>query len=338
MQVLENHSLKALHTLGCEARARLFAEARTLDELRAGLALGRERGLPVVLLGGGSNVLFRADLEALVLKVALDGLEPAGEEGGQALVRAAAGVGWDALVEDCLRRGLHGLENLSGIPGTAGAAPVQNIGAYGVELAERLHSLEALDRHSGELRRLTARECHFGYRDSIFKRALRDRLVICAVTLRLSRAPAPRLEYAALRDELQARGLARPTPAQVRDAVLAVRARKLPDPAVLGNAGSFFQNPIVAPAAFAALRAVAPDAPGYPEPDGRVKLAAGWLIERCGFKGARRGDAGVHSGQALVLVNHGQARGQELLALADEIRAGVAARYGVRLELEPRVY
>ncbi len=338
MQVLEDHPLKALHTFGCEARARLFAEARTLDELRAGLALGRERGLPVVLLGGGSNVLFQADLEALVLKVALDGLELAGEEGGQALVRAAAGVGWDALVEECLRRGLFGLENLSGIPGTAGAAPVQNIGAYGVELSESLHAIEALDRESGELRRLTARECRFGYRDSIFKRELLDRLVLCAVTLRLSRAPVPRLEYAALRDELQARGLARPAPREVREAVLAVRARKLPDPIELGNAGSFFQNPVVSAEAFAALRVAEPGAPGHPGPDGRVKLSAAWLVERCGFRGARRGDAGVHHAQALVLVNHGRASGRELLALGDEIRAAVLARLGVRLELEPRVY
>jgi len=338
MQVLENHSLKALHTFGCEVRARLFAEARTLEELRAGLDLGRARGLPVVLLGGGSNVLFRADLEALVLRIALDGLQVVGEEGGETLVRAAAGVGWDALVQWCLQRGLYGLENLSGIPGTVGAAPVQNIGAYGVELAERFHALEALDRERGEPRRLTAPECRFGYRDSAFKRELLDRLAICAVTLRLSRAPAPRLGYAALRDELQARGSERPTPLEVREAVLAVRARKLPDPALLGNAGSFFQNPIVTPAAFAALRAVEASAPGHPEPDGRVKLAAGWLVERCGFRGARRGDAGVHAAQALVLVNHGRATGPELLALAEEIRAAVAARFGVRLELEPRIY
>jgi len=252
------------------------------------------------------------------------------------VVRAEAGAGWDALVDWTLARGLAGLENLALIPGLVGAAPIQNIGAYGVEVAECIAVVEAWDRGSGRMVRLDPPDCGFGYRDSVFKRAP-DRWIVTAVEFRLSRNGAPRLGYAGVREELDAMAIANAGPAEVAGAVRRLRRRKLPDPAVIGNAGSFFKNPVVTAESAERLRSGHADLPVYPAGPGKAKLSAAWLIEHCGWRGAREGDAGVAAQHALVLVNHGHASGAELLALARRVAASVEVRFGVRLEPEPRI-
>ena len=333
---IERAPLRALNTFGVDATARVLwrlDDARDAPAVAA--ALRDEAGTPLVL-GGGSNLLVTGDLEAPVLHVATRGIRIVADDGARAIVEAAAGESWDGLVRWTLARGLCGLENLALIPGTVGAAPIQNIGAYGVEQRETFHSLDAIDLADGAPRTLDAGGCAFGYRDSVFKRPEGARLLVIAVRYALSRTPSPRLDYGEIRDELARRGVAAPSPADVADAVSAIRRRKLPDPATLGNAGSFFKNPVVAPGTAAALAAREPGLPTWPVPGG-VKLSAAWMIDRCGWKGAREGDAGVHAAHALVLVNHGRASGAQLLALAGRIRASVEARFGVALEPEPVV-
>jgi len=290
-----------------------------------------------MVLGEGSNVLFAADFPGLILRTVFDGVRTIGDDGSTALVRTEAGAGWDALVDWTLARGLAGLENLALIPGLVGAAPIQNIGAYGAEVAESIATVEAWDRHTGRFERLAARQCGFAYRDSVFKREP-ERWIVTAVEFRLARQFHPRLDYAGVREELVAQGVtAEPTPQQVADAVRRLRRRKLPDPAVIGNAGSFFKNPIVEAALATRIRAAHPQAPVYPAGEGCSKLSAAWLIDSCGWRGHRDGDAGISAQHALVLVNHGRASGTELLALARRVADSVAQRFGVRLEPEPRI-
>ncbi|MCQ4347876.1 UDP-N-acetylmuramate dehydrogenase [Pseudomonas stutzeri] len=336
LSIHERHSLKACNTFGVEVAARWFAEARDEAEVREALAAAAARGAELLPIGGGSNLLLTADLDAFVLRMASRGRRLLGEEGGRVLVEAEAGEPWHPFVLWTLEQGLGGLENLSLIPGTVGAAPMQNIGAYGVELKDVLHSLLALDRRSGELREFGVEECAFAYRDSRFKREA-GRWLILRVRFALSRTPALHLDYGPLRQRLQQQGIEQPTAADVSRAVCAIRSEKLPDPQLLGNAGSFFKNPVVGAAKAAELRARWPGLVGYPAGEGQVKLAAGWLIEQAGWKGYRDGDAGVHAEQALVLVNHGRATGGELLALARRIQADIRARFGVELEIEPLV-
>jgi UDP-N-acetylmuramate dehydrogenase len=258
------------------------------------------------------------------------------DDGDQVLVEAEAGEPWHPFVQWTLQHGLVGLENLSLIPGTVGAAPVQNIGAYGVELKDLFAGLTALDRHSGELREFSLNDCGFAYRDSLFKREA-GRWVILRVRFALHRAARLHLDYGPLRQRLAEQGIAEPTAVDVSQAICAIRREKLPDPAVLGNAGRFFKNPMVSAELAQRLTAEHADLVAYPQADGRVKLAAGWLIERAGWKGFREGDAGVHRLQALVLVNYGQASGQQLLALAQRIQADILQRFAVDLEIEPNV-
>ncbi|MDT6960491.1 UDP-N-acetylmuramate dehydrogenase [Cupriavidus sp. SZY C1] len=328
----EFYPLRRHNTFGFDARARLAAHIRTETDLVTALADPRAAGMPVVVLGGGSNVVLTGDLDACVLLMEISGYAVA-DQGDNWHVTAGAGENWHALVSRTVADGLPGLENLALIPGTAGAAPIQNIGAYGVELRERFASLRAYDRQAGEFVTLDLDACAFGYRDSLFKRAGRDRYIITAVTLRLPKAWQPVLNYGELARELE--GLAAPTAAQVRDAVIAIRSRKLPDPARIGNAGSFFKNPVVPAAQRHALLADHPALVSYPQPDGSYKLAAGWLIDQCGFKGLDDGPVGVYGKQALVLVHHGGGTGAALLKLADRIADTVQARFGVRIEPEP---
>jgi len=335
VEFIEQAPMGGLNTLALDARARYLCTAATLDDLLAARDFARARGLSLTVLGGGSNVILAGDIPGLVVRVALPGIEALDRAGSTVRVRAGAGEDWHALVGHCLARGWFGLENLALIPGRAGAAPIQNIGAYGVELASRFDSLDALDLDSGELIRLDREACRFGYRDSIFKHELRGRVIITAITLSLSTTPAPCLDYPELRDSLAADPA--PSPRAVYDAVCALRRRKLPDPAERPNAGSFFKNPVVGAAEGAALRARFPDMPGYPQPDGGLKIPAAWLIDRAGWKGRRRGAVGVHDRQALVLVHFGGGSGAELLALAADIAADVEGRFGVALELEPTV-
>jgi UDP-N-acetylmuramate dehydrogenase len=329
--------LGALNTFGIAARARVLWRLRDAADLPGLLARLRDdpQGPPLVL-GGGSNLLITGDLARPVLQVALAGRRVVAEHGDAVIVEAAAGERWDTFVRWSLAQGAAGLENLALIPGTVGASPIQNIGAYGVELRECFESLDAVDLQTGAARRFDAAECAFGYRDSVFKHPGGERWLITAVRLRLSRRPALRLDYGEIRDELARAGVSAPTPAAVADAVTAIRRRKLPDPAVLGNAGSFFKNPLVDAATAATLREREPGLPAWPAGD-RVKLSAAWMIDRCGWKGHRDGDAGVHAAHALVLVNHGDATGAQLLSLARRIRDSVATRFGVMLEAEPVV-
>jgi UDP-N-acetylmuramate dehydrogenase len=281
-------------------------------------------------------MLLTADVEALVLRMASRGIHVLEDDGEQVLVEAEAGEPWHPFVQWTLQQGLAGLENLSLIPGTVGAAPMQNIGAYGVELKDLFAGLTALDRHSGELREFSLADCGFAYRDSLFKREA-GRWVILRVRFALRRTVRLHLDYGPLRQRLAEQGMTAPTAADVSRAICAIRSEKLPDPAVLGNAGSFFKNPMVSVELAQRLSAEHADLVAYPQDDGRVKLAAGWLIERAGWKGFREGDAGVHRLQALVLVNYGQASGQQLLALAQRIQADIFRRFAVELEIEPNV-
>jgi len=332
--LLEHAPLARLNTFRVAAQARWLATIHDAAALPAVLDTPQARG-PVMVLGEGSNVLFAGDFDGLVVQLHFTGLASREDDGRAALVRAEAGVNWDALVDWTLARDLAGLENLALIPGLVGAAPIQNIGAYGVEVAETIEAVEAWDRSLARAVRLDRAECAFGYRDSVFKRAP-ERWIVTAVEFRLSRTAPLRLDYAGVREELAA-GAASPTPRAVADAVRRLRRRKLPDPAVIGNAGSFFKNPVVDAGTAARLRAAHAGLPTYPAGDGRQKLSAAWLIERCGWRGHRDGDAGISAQHALVLVNHGNATGAELLALARRVAASVEDRFGVRLEPEPRI-
>jgi len=334
---LQDVSLKPYNSLGVEARARQFVEVRGDDELREALRLADASALPLLLIGGGSNLLLSGDVEALVVRMASRGRRIiADDAAGQVVVEAEAGEPWHPFVLWTLEQGLGGLENLSLIPGTVGAAPVQNIGAYGVELKDRFVSLSALDRQTGEVREFDREQCEFAYRESLFKHS-GGRWLILRVRFALSRAARVHLEYGPVRQRLAEEGIAEPSPMDVSRVICAIRSEKLPDPAQLGNAGSFFKNPLVDAAHAARLASEHPGLVGYPQGDGRVKLAAGWLIEQAGWKGYRLGDAGVHRLQALVLVNHGNASGAEILALARRIQADIAERFGVELEMEPNL-
>ena len=328
----EFYPLRTHNTFGFDARARLASHIRSETDLVSALSDPRAAGLPVVVLGGGSNVVLTGDLDACVLLMEIPGYEIT-EDHDSWLVTAGAGENWHGLVSRTVADGLPGLENLALIPGTAGAAPIQNIGAYGVELRERFAWLRAYDRQSGAFVTLDLNACAFGYRDSLFKHAGRDRYIITAVTLRLPKAWQPVLNYGELARELE--GVASPAATQIREAIIAIRSRKLPDPAKIGNAGSFFKNPVVEAAQRNALLAEHPALVSYPQPDGSYKLAAGWLIDQCGFKGLDDGAVGVYGKQALVLVHHGGGTGAALLKLANRIADTVQARFGVRIEPEP---
>ena len=327
-------SLRPLNTFGLEARAARYVRATSVAAVKQALALES----PALVLGGGSNVLFTRDVEGLVLHVDIRGLRIADEDDDEVVVEAGAGERWHDFVCHTLERGWGGLENLSLVPGSVGAVPVQNIGAYGVEIRDHFASLRAVDRESLAEVELDAEACGFGYRDSSFKRHWRNRFVITHVRFRLTRrAHVYRLDYGDIRGELERTGR-EPSLRAVSDAVIAIRRSKLPDPADVGNGGSFFKNPELSAEAFAALRARRPDVRSYPLPDGRVKVPAAWLIDQAGWKGHRRGAIGVHDRQALVLVNHGGGRGEDLWALAREIQGDVEGKFGVRLEPEVNVW
>lgn len=290
------------------------------------------------ILGGGSNVLLTDDVAGTVLKMEIMGRRIVEEDSDYVCVEFGAGEVWHDAVTWTVEQGWGGLENLALIPGTVGAAPMQNIGAYGVEQAASFVSCTYVDRRTLRLHTLDAEACAFGYRESIFKHELRNRAIIVRVTYRLQRQPAVHTSYADVRNELIARGCAEPSIRDVYDAVVAIRSRKLPDPAVIGNAGSFFKNPVIDPITAHRLHAANPTMPQYVQDDGTVKLAAAWLIDQCGWKGYRDGDAGVHANQALVLVNHGQATGRQIVDLAHRIQHSVAERFGITLDTEVNVW
>ena len=334
-QPIPQFPLQSLNTFGIAASAQAYLRITEKEQLLGVFADAAWAALPRLVLGGGSNVLLTRDFAGLVLHIALQGREVVGEDEQYRYVRAAAGENWHGFVQWTLAQGIGGLENLSLIPGTVGAAPIQNIGAYGLETKDLFHSLTAFDPSTGATRAMNAAECQFAYRDSIFKRDDGRRLIILDVTFALPKRWQPNLRYAELAQAVVEQGIAAPTAQQVADTVIAIRRRKLPDPAVIGNAGSFFKNPVVTGAQCAALLARFPALVHHAQPDGSEKLAAGWLIDQCGWKGRNLGAAGVYPKQALVLVNNGGATGADVVALAEAIQADVQTRYGVLLEPEP---
>jgi len=337
LQVQREVSLKPFNTFGVDVRARLFAEAHSDADVRQALAYAEEQGVPLLVIGGGSNLLLTADIPSLVLRMASRGIRMLEDDGRRVVIEAEAGEPWHPFVLHTLAQGLSGLENLSLIPGTVGAAPMQNIGAYGVEIKDVFAGLTALDRQTGELRDFTLDECNFAYRDSLFKQQP-GRWLILRVRFALSRIAHLHLEYGPVRQRLTEQGIDQPTATDVSRAICSIRSEKLPDPAVLGNAGSFFKNPLVSATLVAQLKGEYPDLVAYAQPDGQMKLAAGWLIERAGWKGFRDADAGVHKAQALVLVNYGDATGLQLLDLAQRIQKDISERFHVELEMEPNRY
>lgn len=334
--------LSALNSFHVPARARYFAVLEQEDELPTLLNEAADKDLPVLILGGGSNMLLTRDFPGLVIQIALKGISQrkSADSDQHIELTIAAGENWHNLVAYALAQGFYGLENLALIPGSVGAAPVQNIGAYGVELSDVLLSVRYFDREQQRVMELAAADCALGYRDSIFKQALKNKAVILSVTLRLAKTPELKLDYPALQQALKSKIDAggEISAHDVFDAVCAVRRSKLPDPAVLGNAGSFFRNPLVSHAQYQHLLERWPNLPAYPTADPAfVKLPAAFLIEQAGWKGKRQGDAGIHAHQALVLVNHGNATGPQLLALAQAVASSVQQLTGVRLEPEVNV-
>lgn len=328
--------LAALNTLRVDVAAAWLADVNGVEALPAVLESSPARQGPLLVLGEGSNVLFTRDFPGVILRLRFQGLAVLQDDGSSAVVRAEAGAGWDAFVDWTLVRGYRGVENLALIPGLVGAAPIQNIGAYGVEVAEAIAAVQAWDRQEGRPRTLGADDCGFAYRDSVFKRDP-ERWIVTSVDFRLDRARPLRLDYAGVREELAAMGAVEPTAADVAGAVRRLRRRKLPDPASLGNAGSFFKNPVVPDAVAERILAADPGAPVFAAGAGQRKLSAAWMIERCGWRGHREGDAGISAQHALVLVNHGCASGAQLLSLARRVAGSVEQRFGVRLEPEPRI-
>jgi UDP-N-acetylmuramate dehydrogenase len=337
MEIERDASLRALNTFGVDARAAWLARVDAIEQLAELDADPRFDGLPRLVLGGGSNVLFAGDFEGLVVKIEIGGIAELGVEQDAWRIDVGAGENWHATVGRLLEQGRPGLENLALIPGQVGAAPIQNIGAYGLELAERLDSVAVWEPAARAVVRYDAAACEFGYRDSRFKRAAAASGVIVSIRLALPCRWEPVIGYGDIEQELKQRGLGAPQPRELFEIVAAIRRRKLPDPQAIGNAGSFFKNPIVDRDKRFALIERHPSLVSYALAGGRYKLAAGWLIEGCGMKGATRGRAGVYERQALVLVNRGGATGREILQLAREIQDKVAARFGVALEPEPTV-
>lgn len=355
MQIQENVSLQALNTFGIDASAHYFATPENEKELSELLEWAKKNAQPVFVLGGGSNIIFSSDFKGLVIQPAMKGVilvqesdnklisdnKPVSDDepvlGNEVIVEVGAGETWHDFVQYTLSQGWYGLENLSLIPGTVGAAPVQNIGAYGVELKDYLESVTTVAIASGERRIFSRPECRFSYRDSIFKQAEKDKQIIVRARFRLLKKPQLKLDYGDIRQELQSAGIATPTPKDVANAVIAIRQRKLPDPQKIGNAGSFFKNPVVSAAYYESLKEKFPSLVAYPQGE-YVKLAAGWLIEQAGWKGKQLGNVGSYAKQSLVLVNHGGATGAEVMAMAKAIQQSVQEKFDVLLEMEPVVF
>jgi len=334
--ILENIDLQAFNTFGIQVYAKRFARFQNLAELQE--ALLNRNGDELLILGGGSNVLFTRDFDGLVLLNEIAGIRIISENQHTILVQAGAGEVWHDLVLHCVDRGWGGIENLSLIPGSVGASPMQNIGAYGVEIKDVFEQLEAYHIESGEVHTFRAEDCAFGYRESVFKRALKGQYIILNVTYQLSKNPQVNTRYGVIETQLAEMRISHPSIKDVSTAVIAIRQSKLPNPAEIGNAGSFFKNPVVDRKIYTSILRNYPDAPSYPAPNDQVKLAAGWLIEKGGWKGWREKDFGVHTKQALVLVNYGVSSGNEILQLSTQIIEDIRMKFGVELEREVNIY
>jgi len=336
LQIQENVSLKNFNTFGVDAKARYFVEISHPDELTELFLDPQWKSSKTLVLGGGSNMLFVNDFDGLVIRINIRGIEHRISH-NDVFVEASAGEVWNDLVNYCVLRGYAGLENLSLIPGSVGASPVQNIGAYGVELQEVFHSCRAFDVATGTFKTFSREDCRFGYRDSIFKNEFKDKYIITSVKFTLSLIPKLNLSYGAIEQELAQRGISSPTIKDVSRVVAHIRVSKLPDPSTIGNAGSFFKNPVISPEEFHTLQRAFPEVVHYPSSQGAIKLAAGWLIEHCGWKGKVVGHTGTWKNQALVLVNHGGATGQEVYRFSSQIIDSVYAKFGVKLQREVNI-
>jgi UDP-N-acetylmuramate dehydrogenase len=334
VQIEKNKSLKAFNTFGIEARAPYFCEVSSVEDVQEVLQQEHLRSMPLLILGGGSNVLFTRDPEGLVLLNRIRGVQQQQEDAEHAWVRVGGGENWHDFVLYTIAQGWGGLENLSLIPGTVGAAPMQNIGAYGVEIKDTFSQLEAVDRSNGQIRTFSGEECEFGYRSSIFKTRAKDQYVITSVTFKLHKIHRFTTTYGDIQKTLDELGIRDLSIKAISEAVIRIRQSKLPDPRQIGNAGSFFKNPVISRQLFDELQQEFPNMPHYPQEEGWVKVPAGWLIEQCGWKGHRRGQLGVHDRQALVLVNHGGARGSDIKQLAQDIQASVEEKFRIPLETE----
>ena len=337
MNILENYPLRPLNTFGIDANAQYFTSIGNIDDAREVLSSERFRSTPKMILGGGSNILFTKDFNGLVMKNELKGIMLLKEDADHYYVKAGAGENWHLFVMFCIDHGYAGAENLSLIPGNVGAGPMQNIGAYGVELKDIFHELEALNMQTLETEKFSNAECRFGYRESIFKREAKDKYLITSVTFRLNKKPAFNTSYGAIEKELEVMGVKDLSIKAISQAVINIRSSKLPDPAKIGNAGSFFKNPVVSMQKHELLKQEFPDIVAYKNSPSEMKLAAGWLIEQCGWKGKTYGDAGVHKLQALVLVNYGNAEGREIYNLSQRIMDSVFEKFGVELEREVNI-
>lgn len=334
MKIEKNISLKAYNSFGIDAKTNEFVSVSSINEALLALKYVKESQLPLLILGGGSNILLLNDWSGIVLLNRLEGIELIEENENEVTIKVGAGHNWHQLVLYCVNNGWAGIENLSLIPGCVGAAPIQNIGAYGVELKETFVSLQAIDLNNFEILEFDKQQCAFGYRDSIFKNEWKNLVMIVSVTFQLSKKPNFKTSYGAISDELKRMGITELSIKAISDAVIAIRQSKLPNPAVIGNAGSFFKNPVVSVSKAESLKLEFPDAVIYPVDEQHCKVAAGWMIEKAGWKGFRNQDYGVHANQALVLVNYGKANGREIFKLSEEIIQSVITKFGIELERE----
>ena len=337
---IQSHvSLKPYNTFRIDANARYWVDIMNEEDLQTLLQISDFVETPKLVLGGGSNVLLCHDFDGLVVRIDIQGINVVRKDDTHIYLSAGAGVNWHELVLFCVRNGYAGMENLSLIPGTVGAAPMQNIGAYGVELEQVFDSLTAVHVHTGAKRHFSHADCAFGYRESAFKRELKGQYIITCVTFRLDKTPTFHTRYGAIQETLTEMGVSDENLSikAISDAVIRIRRSKLPDPAQIGNAGSFFKNPEISKEHFTSLKDKYPALPGYPVGDSMVKVPAGWLIEQAGWKGYRTGDAGVHTKQALVLVNYDAATGHQILALAKQVQDSVQEKFGVSIVPEVNI-
>ena len=330
-------SLQGYNTFGVNAQAKVLAVFKSVDDLKSILSEKAFTNLPKLILGGGSNLLFTNDFNGLVLKNEILGIDCIRQDSEHYYIRAGAGENWHQFVLKCIKNGWAGLENLSLIPGNVGASPMQNIGAYGVEIKDRFESLEALNINTLDTEIFSKKDCNFGYRESVFKNVYKDRYIITSVTYKLLKEPRLNTTYGAIENELAKRGIHNPSIKDVSDVVIYIRNSKLPNPVELGNAGSFFKNPVISSENWKNLEQKHPEIPHYPAANGDVKLAAGWLIEQAGWKGKRIGNCGMHAKQALVLVNYGNATGQEIYDHSTRVLESVKEQFGVELEREVNI-
>jgi len=328
----DNYSLRDLNSFGIEAKAKYFFEFETIEEIQELLKTNNISDSQFLILGGGSNLLFTEDYDGLVIKPNIKGIEIHEENETEAIVKAGACVDWDEFVAWCVENDLSGVENLSLIPGVVGATPIQNIGAYGVEAQEVIEKVEAVSIETAARGFFSNKDCQFAYRDSIFKNEYKDLFIITNVFFKLKKKHEFKTHYGAIASELEKYNEINLK--NIREVIIKIREAKLPDPKEIGNAGSFFKNPVIESSKAQELKELYPEMPVYPLENGETKIAAGWLIEQCGWKGKSKGNAGVHKDQALVLVNNGGATGNEILILANEIRKSVIFKFGVKLDLE----